>query len=202
MPPWICAVSVLGLTARPGSTAQIDALHRGPVAARRELDDLGDVGLETAATADVAVVGDAANHAGRRGLLPFRGVGHGIEHAQRQRIGGEQVPPIGVLVDPGAVGELGDEALPEEHRGRRADGAHEIDRHRQRRIDGLDQEVRQPIALIIDAVDHALVPRALGRLVEPALARGAEQRLADDAGMDRQRIALRHRARRGSGRRH
>ena len=87
------------------------------------------------------------------------------------------------------MGELGDHALPEEHRRRRADRSHEIDRDRQRRVDRLDQEVRQPIALIVDAVDHALVPVAFRRVVEPALARCAEQRLAGDARMDRQRIA-------------
>ena len=109
--------------------------------------------------------------------------------------------PIGVLVDLGVLGELGDEALPEEHRRGRADRAHEIDRHRQRRVDGLDQEVRQPVALIVDAVDHALVPVAFGRMVEPALARRAEQRLAGDAGVDRQRIAglVEHRAQAAAG---
>src|SRR4051794_33747102 len=87
------------------------------------------------------------------------------------------------------MAELGDEALPEEHRAGRTDRAHEIDRNRQRRVHRLHQEVRQPVALIVDAVDHAFVPGALRRLVEPALARRAEQRLTGDAGMDRQRIA-------------
>ncbi len=94
------------------------------------------------------------------------------------------------MVDPRLRGELADEALPEEDRRGRADRTHEIDRHRQRRVDRLDQEIRQAIALIVDAVDHALIPDALRRPVEPALARGGEQRLPRDAGMDGQRIAL------------
>src|SRR6476469_567339 len=49
--------------------------------------------------------------------------------------------------------------------------------------------MRQPVALIVDAVDHAFFPGTLRRLIEPALARRAEQRLTGNAGMDRQRIA-------------
>ena len=87
------------------------------------------------------------------------------------------------------MAEFGDEALPEEHRRGRTDRTHEVDRDRQRRVHRLHQEVRQPVALIVDAVDHAFVPGALRRLIEPALARRAEQRLTGDAGMDRQWIA-------------
>ena len=201
MPPSICALSVFGLTARPGSTAQIDALDREPVGDALQLHHLRDVGFEAAAAADVAIVGDAAERVGRRARPPLRSLRRGVEHAQRQRIVGQEIAPVGVLVDLRAMGELGDQALPEEHRRRRADRAHEIDRDRQRRVDRLHQEVRQPIALIVEAVDHALVPVAFGRVIEPALARRVEQRLAGDARVDRKRIAglVEHRAQAGAG---
>ena len=97
--------------------------------------------------------------------------------------------PIGVLIDVRALGELGDKALPEEHCRGRADRAHEIDRDRQRRVHGLHENVRQPIALIVDAVDHAFVPAAFRGLVEPALAHRPEQRLPRDTGVHGERIA-------------
>src|SRR5262249_45248414 len=42
--------------------------------------------------------------------LPVGRLRRGIEHAQRQRIVGEQVTPIGVLIDARALSELADKA--------------------------------------------------------------------------------------------
>ena len=165
------------------------ALDRQPPADAGKLRHLRDIGFEPPAAADVAIVGNAPKRILRRGRGPAGCLRGGIEHAQRERIVRQQIAPVGILVDVGALGELADEAFPEEHRRGRAHGAHEVDRDRQRRVDGLHQKVRQPVALIVDAVDHALVPDALGRLVEPALAHRAEQRLAGNARVHRQRIA-------------
>jgi hypothetical protein len=164
-----------------------DALDLESIPHVHQFGHFGHIGSKAATAPDVAIVRDAAIQTRCRRGRPIRRLGHGVEHPQSEWLGSQQMTTIEVLIGSDATCELRDKTLPEENRRGRADRPHEIHRDRQRGVDGLDREVRYPVALIVDAVDHALVPGPLRRLVEPTLAGSAEQGLTGDPSMHRQR---------------